>query len=65
MLLCTVDSAVTSDARRPAFESRNRQLVLNLYLLLIARTKDEKLEKDAGKLPIYKAQNNIFNNAPT
>ena len=49
-----VGRAVASDTRRLGFESSHRQLLLNIYLLLIVSRKDENKGKEAGNGPFKK-----------
>ena len=49
-----IGRAVASDIRGPGFESSDRQLLMNIYLLLTVRRKDENKEKEAGNGPFLK-----------
>ena len=54
-----VDSAVASDNGAPGFESSQRQLLLNIYLMLTVCRKHVNKEKEAMNGPLLsKTKNN-------
>ena len=49
-----VGRAVASDARGPRFDSSHRQLLVNIYLLLLLAEKTKNKEKEAWNCPLIK-----------